>query len=247
MRSDPEFQSFLKKWRDAFRAPTPLWDGNRAVSDLKSARYTRSSPEENARRSILKFVQCEPDYGPRPWDMLEGIFGEVKDYKRQKLAWKKERLDTEVFLAGVERRIILRRSKVVDPGLKSFLATAAEMIEQQRLALQNSIEPAQHAPLGAWERVWSRIKRNEDIRRGIDLDTRLQVQSAKMFRTFLHRDEGVSLRTVARLVVLVYLAAGLASEKKHGKDPEPRLWIDDSEHAITWRAVEDKLHRRGIQ
>jgi hypothetical protein len=240
MRSDPEFQLFLKNWRDAFRAPTPLWDGNRAVADLKSARYTRSSPQENARRSMLEFVQCEPGYGPRPWDMLKGIVGEVKDYKRQKLAWRKERKDTELFLAEVERRIKLRRSRVVDPILSSLLATAAERIEQQRLALQDSIRPAHHSPLGIWERLWAKHERSADINRGIDLDTRLQLQSAKMLRTFLHQDDGVSLRTIARLVVLVYLAAGLAYEK------DDRLLIVDSRRVVDWRNVEDKLRQREI-
>jgi len=241
MRSGPEFQSFLKKWRDAFRAPSVPWDGNRAVRELKSARYTRSAPEENARRSILKFVQCEPDYGPRPWDMLEGIFGEVKDYKSQKLAWKKESRDAELLLASVGRRIKLRRLKVVDPSMKSVLATTAEMIEQQRLALGSAAKPAQRSPLGAWERIWGNNERKTDINRGIDLDTRLQVQTAKMLRTFLVKDDGISLRTIARLVVLVYYVAGLTYEKAG------YLWIADSQRRLSWRIVEDKLRSRGIE
>jgi hypothetical protein len=239
MRSDPEFQLFLKKWRDAFRAPSDLWDGNRAVAELKSARYTRSSPQENARRSMLEFVQCEPGYGPRPWDMLKGIVGEVKDYKSQKLAWKKERRDTEVFLAGVGRTVNLRASKVADQTLKSLLAAVAEMIEQQRRALRNSIRPAQQSPLGAWERIWASLQRRTDINRGIDLDTRLQIQSAKMLRTFLHRDDGISRRTIARLVLLVYVAAGLAYEK------DGFLRIVDSPRALSLRGIEEKLE--GIQ
>lgn len=245
MRSDPEFQLFLKKWRDALRAPGLVWDGRRAVADLKSARYTRSSPEENARRSMFDFVRCQPGYGPRPWEMLEGIVAEVEDYKRQKLAWRKERRDTELFLAGVERRIELWRLKVVEPSLKSSLTTLAEVIEQRRLALRSSITPARHSPLGVWERVWAGHERSTNINREIDLDTRLQVQSAKMLRTFLHRDEGVSLRTIARLVVLVYLASGLATEKRN--QTRPRLWIADSDRSIGWRMVEEKLHDRRMR
>ena len=242
MRSDPEFQLFLKKWRDAFRAPSPLWDGNRAVADLKSARYTRLGPNGDPDRSLLKFVQCEEGYGPRPWSMLGGIVGEVKDYKRQRLAWKKESRDAEVLLAEVGRRVKLRGLDVVDPRLKSLLASAAKMIERYRLALRSPARPAKDSPLGVWERLWTGHERSTDINRGIDLDTRLQSQSAKMLRTFLHRDDGVSLRTIARLVVLVYLAAGLASEGKDGC-----LLIADSKHPITWRTVEDKLRRKRIR
>jgi hypothetical protein len=245
MRSDPEFQVFLEKWRDALRAPSLVWDGYRAVAGLKSARYTRSSPEENARRSTFDFVRCQPGYGPQCWEMLEGIVAEVEDYKRQKLAWRKERRDAELLLAGVERRIKLRRLKVVEPSLQSLLATIAEVIEQQRLALRSSMTPARHSPLGVWERVWHGHERSTDIIRGIDLDTRLQVQSAKMLRTFLHRDEGVSLRTIARLVVLVYVAAGLATEKRN--QTRPRLWIADSARTVSWRMIEEKLNAGGIR
>jgi hypothetical protein len=61
-----------------------------------------------------------------------------------------------------------------------------------------------------------------------------------MFRTFLREDEGVSLRTIARLVVLVYKAAGLASEIKN----DGVLRLPDSHHAISVRSVEEKLRRR---
>jgi hypothetical protein len=245
MRSDSEFQVFLQKWRDALRTPSLVWDGYRAVADLKSARYTRSSPDENARRSTFDFVRCQPGYGPRCWEMLEGIVAEVEDYKKHKLAWKKERRDAELLLAGVERRIKLRQLKVVEPSLRSLLATVAEVIEQQRLALRSSMTPTRHSPLGVWERVWQGHERSKDITRGIDLDTRLQVQSAKMLRTFLHRDEGVSLRTIARLVVLVYLAAGLATKKRN--QARPRLWIAESARTVTWRMIEEKLNARGIR
>jgi hypothetical protein len=76
------------------------------------------------------------------------------------------------------------------------------------------MNPARRSPLGVWERLWSRHARAETIRREIDLDARLQKQAAKMFRTFPSEDEGVSLRTIARLVVLVYQVGGIASYDK---------------------------------
>ena len=62
-----------------------------------------------------------------------------------------------------------------------------------------------------------------------------------MFRTFLHRDEGVSLRTIARLVVLVYYIAELATENQK----DGCLWT--SNRVITVRSVEDKVRRKGIR
>jgi hypothetical protein len=248
MRTNPEFESFLKKWRDAFRAPSPVWYGNRAVKELKHAGYTikpRSSPEQ--RISMLSFVCCDPDQRWRPREMLRKVLSEVEDYKRRKLAWKGEFRETELFIARIARQAHRRSVDAVDPRLKKLLETTAALIEQARPLLNEFRDPAYRSPLGVWERLWPQHARKEIFDRRIELDTHLQVQAAKMFRTFLHDDEGVSLRTIARLVVLVYLVAGLASERKDKKDPEPLLWIADSQRVITRRTVEDKLRRRGLR
>jgi hypothetical protein len=209
MRIGEQFESFLKKWQDAFRAPNDLWDGNRAVKELKRAGYAikrKSLPEQ--RISMLSFVCCHADHGWRPREMLRKVLWEVEDYKRQKLAWQKEFRKTELFIARIARQVHLRSKGTTDPHLKKVLRTTAVQIEQGRPLLKEFSDPAYRSPLGVWERMWPGDTRKE-VSRGIELDSRLQVQTAKMFRTFLHQDEGVSLRTIARLVVLVYLVAGL--------------------------------------
>jgi hypothetical protein len=65
-----------------------------------------------------------------------------------------------------------------------------------------------------------------------------QLQLAKMFLT---KENGVSLRTIARLVVLVYFVAELASKW------DGRLQIGDSSDFLSVRAVEEKLHRNRIR
>lgn len=64
-----------------------------------------------------------------------------------------------------------------------------------------------------------------------------------MLRTFLREEQGVSSRTTARLVVLVFLAAELASEFNN----EGFLRIVDSKRAVTVRSVEEKLIRKGVR
>lgn len=239
---DPELETILGKWRAALRSPSPLWEGPRAVAELQRSGVDidDSSAEQALHTSMLGFVRCERIHRWRPREMLANIFSEVDEYKKQRTAWQKEFRVTELFLARVERRVSRRR--VSDPRLKGLLQNAATAIERRRLVLRDFMNPARRSRLGIWERLWSRHARVENIRREIDLDARLQKQAAKMFRTFLHEEEGVSLRTIARLIVLVYQVAGIASyDRKAGQ-----LMIMNSRRAITVRAVEEKLRRWNI-
>jgi hypothetical protein len=239
---DEAFTEFLPKWQEAFRRPSDGWDGHRAVTDLKNAGYDiRKGSQVIERVSMLSFVRCDPEHRWRPREMLRRILLEVLNYRRQKRASQKQFADVELLLADIERRLKLWRNQVADAELKRLLANTADVIERRRTILQNFRSDRPFSPLGLWERLWEQQARADDIKRGIDLDSRLQVQAAKMFRTFLHKDEGVSLRTIARLVVLVYLVCGLANNR------DGRLWIADSKHPITWRTVEDKLRRKGIR
>lgn len=244
MRSDPEFESFLKKWRAALRLQSEIWEGPRAEAELERADCTISPMSASEGRvSMLSFVRCDPARGWRPREMLRRVLAEVEDYKSQKLSWQKEFRATELFLAGIERKVIRRRGRVADDRLKELLSGTANAIEGQRKALQNLTDPAERSPLGAVELLWAKNARAENIGQEISLDTRLQLQMAKMFRTALHLDDGVSRRTIARLVLLAYLVTGLATERKH----DVFLWIVGLDRKITTRNVEDKLRRKKIR
>jgi hypothetical protein len=112
-------------------------------------------------------------------------------------------------------------------------------IEEQRIAVRSYLERNQKgSPLGAaWEKLWPGRARIEIINRGISLDTRLQFQCAKVLRIFLR---AVSVRTIARLIVLVYWTTGLAIVKNDA------LWIVNERRHITVRSVEEKLVRNGF-
>lgn len=49
-----------------------------------------------------------------------------------------------------------------------------------------------------------------------ELDSRFQIRLGTTFRVFLRKEDGISLRTVARLVVLFLYVAGLAEEDGNG-------------------------------
>jgi hypothetical protein len=225
MRIEPaEFKAFLTKWRSDITYQSDLWEGPRAVSELRH------------KAGYLDFILCKPD-GRRPsvW-LLRGILGEVEDYRTQKQVWQKEFRDTEIFLAKIGREVELQSKKTATVHLKDILHKAALGIEEQRIAVRSYLERNQKgSPLGAaWEQFWPRRARTEVINREISLDTRLQFQCAKMLRIFLRE---LSVRTIARLIVLVYWTTGLAFDK------DDELWIVNERRRITVRSVEMKLVR----
>ena len=212
---------------------------------LERARYPISSSSFQAvhpRSSAMTFLCCDPGQGWRPIEMLSKVFAEVTDYKRRKLAWRKEYRNTEMFLAKIYRATSREKVRVKDSRLKRLLANTADTIDLRRIALKNFRDPNQRSPLGAWERLWSQHARKKIVGREIGLETRLQLQVAKTFRIFLHKDEGVSLRTIARLVVLVYQVAGLARLDLKNET----LIISGSWRSVTCRSVEEILRRYRI-
>ena len=153
----------------------------------------------------------------RPEECVEGVrlLSDSTAEIAEIYGWQKEFRDAELLLAGIRRRLTRRSLRAGDLRLpKRLLANTAEVVQRRNIVLREFRARVKPSPLGVWERLWSQNARVKDINREIELDTRLQVQSAKMFRTFLHRDDGVSFRTIARLVVLVYFVTGLASRKK---------------------------------
>jgi hypothetical protein len=223
MRIDsPEFKEFLMKWRHAFAQESKRWEGPQAVRALR--RQT----------GYLDFICCKPGERPTPKWMFKGILDEVEDYRTQKKLWQKDFRDTERFLAQIGRRVELRSRATVTVQLKNRLHDLALEIEKCRAGVKSCL--GEGTPLGAaWEQLWPHRHRTDTIYRGIDLDHRLQSQCAKMFRIFLR---AVSVRTIARLIVLVYWTTDLAVERDN------RLWIVSEDRPITVRSVDEKLVRK---
>jgi hypothetical protein len=246
IQTDQKFDAFLSKWRAALRAKGDCWEGTWAVGELERAGYPIDFEDPHPGRSSLTFVRCDSAQCWRPNEMLGRILAEVIDYKRMRAVWQDELREfsaVELFLAGIERRVIDKRIQSHSPRLKELLKKTADEIEVKRKTVKQLQNAKHYSPLGVWERLWEKNVRSEIVSRETDLDTRLQLQVAKMFRTFLHESEGVSRRTIARLVVLVFQIAGIASEFNN----EGFLRIVDSKRSLTVRSVEEKLSRNRIR
>jgi len=225
MSTEPaEFKAFLIKWRSAITYQSDLWEGPRAVGELRQT------------AGYLDFILCRPDGRPAPRSMLRGVLDEVEHYRAKKEAWQKEFRDTEIFLAKIERKAERQSTKTATVDLKNILHTVALGIEKQRLAVNSYLNTDKKgSPLGlVWAEIWPLPARTVILNREIDLDMRFQFRCAKMFRIFLR---ALSVRTIARLIVLVYWTTGLATVENNA------LWIANKRRRITVRSVEEKLIR----
>src|SRR5580698_2953358 len=128
MRDSPEFTKFLTKWREAITRQSPLWEGPKAVGEL------RKEP------GYLEFIRCKPDERLIPRWMLKGILGEVDDYRTEKKSWQKDFRDTELFLAKIGREVERRSKATATVQLKSMLHDVALGIEERRAAVKSCLD-----------------------------------------------------------------------------------------------------------
>lgn len=237
-KSDPlDFKEFLTKWRQGLRRPSPDWEGPRAVAELRQ-------------KKMLNFLLCKkkpyrtksgkkewhdnwPDWQPE--DLLRRVADEVRAYRHQSEARLVDRDSKELedFLQGILQRIKKREGQTRFGEFGVALSDLKECVERAR----NRV-----AGFRKWELdsiVWPELPRTNRTIKAIDRDTRLQVELGKMFADYL-RQNRVSLETIARLILLAYLAGGLAAKDR---DDIRTIYTN---HVITVRKVRDKLRYKKL-
>jgi hypothetical protein len=90
-----------------------------------------------------------------------------------------------------------------------LLKELRKKVERTRKAAGWLRKEKKNRHVGVWQQVWPKIPRRNLVSRRIELDTRLQVELGKMLADYL-RPEGISLETIARLILLAYWAGGLS-------------------------------------
>jgi hypothetical protein len=221
-------ESFIRAWRESFLSPSDVWEGQLAVMALKR------------HGDCMGFVLCRPNRGVMPREMLRLVLAEVRAYEESKRAWQREFKTAELFLSNIYRQTMGWCTKTQDATLKELLVKTAREIEKERVELNRYRNGV--LPIGYFEMFWKRFPRADVITSRIDIDARLQLQLAKIFRTFLRKDDGVSTITIARMVVLVYKICGLAVEESS----DGQLRLPGGKRKITVRNVEEKLRRKKL-
>jgi len=127
--------------------------------------------------------------------------------------------------------------------LASLLGDLSKYIERKRdtaLWLKERKRNSHYG--GIWQHMWPEVPRKSFVSRRIELDTRLQVELGKQLAFYL-RPLGVSLETIARLVLLAYLVGELASEEKTEK---ARIRTHFTGRILTVRNIRDNLRYAGL-
>lgn len=237
-KSDPlKFENFLEKWRCGLKTPSPDWEGPRAVAELRQTK-------------MLNFLLCEkkryrtksgkkewhdnwPDW--QPDDLLRRVTQEMRIYRHECEARLLDRDFKELddFLGAIFQKIKKRESHTRFKEFTSALSDLRKRVERARKRLTG---------FRKWKRanlLWPELPRTNRVIRAIDRDTRLQVELGKMFADYLPQS-GVSLETITRLILLAYLAGGLAA--RDGND----IRTIHTNQVLTVRKVRDKLRYKKL-
>jgi hypothetical protein len=199
--------AFLRKWRSALgktSVKAQFWEGPRAYSELMSLELldrVRLEEQDTSGPSNLKHFIAQ--------HALPIFAAEFRKYK-QNLGRIRDRREREKYLGdwlGQQSREFQKKAERVRPHFpevsKDLLRYAHEF-EGQRRVLKRGDPRVWHSPL-LLRANYRAVPLQER-----ELDSGFQIRLALSFRKFMQKESGLSLRTVARLVVLLLVYADLA-------------------------------------
>jgi hypothetical protein len=229
-RKDPlERDRFLAKWRLLLRRQADSWVV-RAVAELKA-------------KGIFEFLMCE-NRSNGEWqarDLFQRVLREMWLYREEAQHGLVKDCYSEIanFLKVEEVRIHKKACLVHVQEVSTLLQDLRKKVQRARKTLDALRERRQKWTHGQWQRLWETVPRKNLVPRNIELDTRLQVEIGKMFADYLVL-EGVSVETIARLIILVYRAGELCAMY------EGEVRTIYTNRALDVRNIRDILRGRGI-
>jgi hypothetical protein len=238
---------FFTRWRREIRRQireiqkspssreSDLWEGHLACKELKRAGLLRTAMLE-APSSGKKKVFIKRDW--RFADELNHIHREVMiylDHRGKVVAWNQEATKLKRSFLKMEKECKSLRGKLKTHDFQ-------EMLFRYIVQLSKDISRmgrVWQGPLGVWGEVLNKPKPLQKPYREMDLDTRFQIRVARLLRFSLCTKDCISLQTVARLVLLVYLVAGLLEDRKD------KAIILHSQHELKVPDIAQTLRRTG--
>src|SRR5216683_1592523 len=209
--TSPSTISAIRTWKAAFGeigkrtiSAYTDWEGEEAVKNLKRAglldvaahrRVNNVYWEERGRKDIIKqLIRLVQQY-------LK--FHGTITQRNQEFRDKTEHLD-EIY------NWLKRQARKCNsyPNVKKNLLKASRSCKLQREELKRQHKLPWRNRGGFLQIVQNEPKYRKIPQRNLDLDSRLQIRVAALFRSILPKSDGVSLRTISRLVVLFYVCIG---------------------------------------
>ena len=214
----PQFDAFLAKWRAGLKRRGNEWEGGIAVAELERA-------------DALDFLLGEGKWEPecQKQHLFRKMFHEINVYRKEaQVRPIKHHIDeVERRLIALAKTIQKKKDKESNTDLKRVYERLRVKIYGARGTLK-ALRIFPNMKFGFWvEMIWRDLPSRNMVARTIELDTRLQVELGKVLVFYL-REKKVSLRTIARLILLAYWAGDLSGlgeipvkvSKKKGKKEE---------------------------
>jgi hypothetical protein len=197
----PDFTAFLAKWRAGLRGSGGEWDGILALAELK-------------RRDVFRFLLGEGkwEHDRQTRHLFRKMFYEIEVYRKEAAPGRfaREYLgEGGALLLATAHKFHEEENRVPVEDLKRILKSQRD--SNIRAAAQvRLLEVEQELKFGFWEEmIWRDLPKRNVVARKIELDTRLQVELAKVLSFYL-REKKVSLLTIAHLILLAYWAGNLS-------------------------------------
>ena len=190
------YNAFLAKWRNGLHGRGVEWEGRIAVAELK-------------RNEAFEFLLGDGKWAHnrQTQHLFRKMFHEIKVYREEAQSRPiKQHIDE------VENKLIAIAKKIQKEMDQESIADLKRVYERLRVDIygkRGRLHALRFLPdrkFGFWvEMIWRDLPSRNMVARTIELDTRLQVELGKVLGFYL-RGKGVSLRTIARLILLAYWA-----------------------------------------
>jgi hypothetical protein len=185
-----------------------LWEGHTACQELNSAGLLSTAMLEDTNDG----ANVNSPINWRLRDPISLIVREVAIYERYRsriVLLNREMATSKRSLAKVVKELTKLRTRSNFPPLQQMLTQRIAETNFHIAQIDDVSRILWETPYGVWGRVLNEPKHLPKPYREMDLDTRFQIRVAKLLKSGLFPEGKVSLQTIGRLVLLVYLAAGL--------------------------------------
>jgi hypothetical protein len=226
-----EFKDFQLRWIRTLENKSAIWEGPRAMNELK--------PHNAKGFTAFNFLRDKSNW--RQNELLGRIFLEVKAYQTEKRKlFSQESKDIRLLLTNFREKLLKREGHLQHRKLQAIVTTVINATKSGLRELKSVTDAQNHSrsPLTRYEDFFPEQPRGRLVQRSIELDTRIQIQMAKMFMFYLG-EYNITRLTVARLIVLTYWVGKLADE--HPSDGTMRIF--GTCHLLRARNVQDKIAR----
>ena len=243
MSNESDLSVCVERWRTYFRddhLKEQFWEGPKAYNELKRhglLARVRLREADDTGQDLEHFIAEHA---------LPQICQEVSAYRERMLQIRNTIESTKNLDEWLEQQARACRTKAARlrqryPETASTLEKLSGQLDGERRFLKYQQKQSWMFPMAAGG-VHFRVLRMRPVPlQERELDSRFQLRLAFVLRVYLRKDYGISLTTIARLVVLFLVCAGLAQPNVG----EVRLLHNG--HPVSVRNVLQKLRRGGLK